>query len=43
MLRRDIAATSLKPFWKHLYSVKGNDKSNMNAFTLSLWETFGGA
>ena len=30
MLRRNIAATSLKIIWENLYSVKCYDKSNMN-------------
>ena len=40
MLRGNIDATSLKILWKNLYSVKCYDKSNMNVFTLSLWENF---
>ena len=36
----NIAATSLKFLWKNLYSVKCYDKSNMDVFTLSLWENF---
>ena len=40
MLRKNIAATSLKILWKNLYLVKCYDKSNMNVFTLSLWEIF---
>ena len=40
MLRRNIAATTLKNLWKHLNSVKCYDKSKMNVFTLSLWEKF---
>ena len=38
MLRGNIAATSLKTLLEYLVSVKCYDKSNMNAFTLSLWE-----
>ena len=40
MVRGNIAATFLKMLWKNLYSVKYNDKLNMNVFTLSLWENF---
>ena len=40
MLRGNIAATLLKILWKNLYSVKCYDKSNMNVFTLNLWEKF---
>ena len=40
MVRGNIAATSLKMLWKNLYLVKCYDKSNMNVFTLSLWENF---
>ena len=40
MLRRNIAATSLKISWNNLYSVKCYDKSNMNVLALSLWENF---
>ena len=40
MLRGNIAANSLKIIWKNLYSDKYYDKSNMNVFTLSLWENF---
>ena len=40
MLRRNIAATSLKMLMKNLYSVKCYDKFNMNVLTLSLWENF---
>ena len=40
MLRRNIAATLLKILLEKLLSVKCYDKSNMNVFTLSLWETF---
>ena len=40
MLRRNIAATSLKVWWKNLYSVKCYDKSNMDVYTFSLWENF---
>ena len=40
MLRRNIAATTLKTLWKNLNSVKCFDKSKMNVFTLSLWENF---
>ena len=40
MLRRNIAATSLKMLLKNLYSVKCYDKLNMNVLTLSLWENF---
>ena len=40
MLRRNIAAPSLKILWKNLNSVKFDDKSNMNVFTLSQWENF---
>ena len=42
MLRGNIAATLLKFSWENLYSVKGNDKSNMNVFSLSIWENSGG-
>ena len=38
MFRGNIAATSLKILLENLVSVKCYDKSNMNAFTLSLWE-----
>ena len=41
MLRCNIAATLLKTYWKNLYSVKCYVKSNMNVFTLSLWENCG--
>ena len=37
MVRRNIAATSLKMLLKNLYSVKCYDKLNMNVLTLSLW------
>ena len=40
MLRRNIAAPSLKILWKNLNSVKCYDKSNMNIFTLSQWGNF---
>ena len=40
MLRGNIAATSLKMLWKNLYSVKCYAKSNLNVFTISLWEIF---
>ena len=40
MLRGNIAATLLKILLEDLFSVKGYDKSNMNVFTLSLWENF---
>ena len=40
MLRRNIAAPSLKILWKNLNSVKFYDKSNMNVFSLSQWENF---
>ena len=40
MLRRNIAAPSLKILWKNLNSVKFYDKSNMNVFTLSQRENF---
>ena len=40
MLRGNIAATSLKMLLKNLYSVKCNDKLNVNVLTLSLWENF---
>ena len=40
MLRRNIAATSLKMLLKNLYSVKCYDKLNMNVLALSLWENF---
>ena len=40
MVRRNIAATSLKILWKNLYLVKCYDKLNMNVLTLSLWENF---
>ena len=43
MLRRNIAASWLKNLWKNLYSVKFYGKSNINVFTLSQWEIFGGA
>ena len=36
MLKRNIAASSLKILWKNLHSVKCYDISNMNVFTLSL-------
>ena len=38
MLRGNIAATSLKILLENHVSIKYYDKSNMNAFTLSLWE-----
>ena len=38
MFRGNIAATSLKILLGNLVSVKCYDKSNMNAFTLSLCE-----
>ena len=38
VLRRNIAATSLKISCKNLYSVKSNDETNMNVFALCLWE-----
>ena len=41
MLRRNIAAPSLKILWNNLNSVNCYDKSNMNVFTLSQWENFG--
>ena len=37
MMRRNIAATSLKIVCKNLYSVKCYDKTNMKVFALSLW------
>ena len=42
ILRVNIAANLLKNLWKNLYFklVKCYDKSNMNVFTLSLWENF---
>ena len=40
MVRRNIAATSLKILWENLYLVKCYDKINMNILTLSLWENF---
>ena len=41
MLRGNIAANSLKILWKNLYLEKCYEKSNMNVFTLSLWEISG--
>ena len=38
ILRRNIAATSLKISCTNLYSVKSYDKTNMEVFALSLWE-----
>ena len=38
MMRRNVAATSLKIVCKNLHSVKFYDKTNMNAFALSLCE-----
>ena len=38
MLRGNIAATSLKIVLENLVSVKCYDLSNINVFTLSLWE-----
>ena len=38
MLRGNIAPTSPKIIQKIIFSVKCNDKSNMNVFTSSLWE-----
>ena len=38
MLRGIIAASLLKIKLENLVSVNCYDKSNMNAFTLSLWE-----
>ena len=38
MLRGNIAVTSLKIVLENLVSVKCYDKSNINVFTLSLWE-----
>ena len=40
MLRGNIAATTLNVLWENLFSVKCSVKSNMNAFTLSLWENY---
>ena len=40
VLRRNIAATSLKISCKSLYSVKRYDETNMKVFALSLWEKF---
>ena len=39
-LRRNVPATSMKIFWKNLYWVKWYATSNMNVFTLSIWENF---
>ena len=38
MLRGNIAAISLKIVLENLVSIKCYDKSNINVFTLSLWE-----
>ena len=38
MLRRNIAATSLKMLCKKLYLIKCYGISNMNVFALGLWE-----
>ena len=40
MLRRNIAATSLKMLCKNLYSVKCYDITRMNVFAIGLWENF---
>ena len=40
VLRRNIAATSLKISCKNLYSVKSYDETNMKVFALCLWENF---
>ena len=40
MLRRIIAAISLKTLSENLFSVKCYDKSNMTVLTFSLWESF---
>ena len=40
MLRRNIAATSLKIPCKNPYSVKRYYKTNMEIVALSLWESF---
>ena len=40
MLRGNIAATSLKILSENLFSVKCYDNTNMNVFTLSLWDNF---
>ena len=40
MWRRNFTASWLKILWKTLCSVKFYDKSNINVFTLSQWETF---
>ena len=40
VLRRNIAATSLKIPCINLYSVKSYDETNLKVFTLKLWEKF---
>ena len=40
MLRRDIAASSLKILYEYFISVKNFGKINLNIFTLSLWENY---
>ena len=40
MLRGNIATTMLTILFDFFFSVKGYDKSNFNAFTLSIWEHF---
>ena len=41
MERVNIAAAWLKILWRNLYSVKFYDKSNINVFSLGLWEILG--
>ena len=40
MLRRDIAASSLKIRLENFDPVKSYDKTNMTIFALSLWENY---
>ena len=40
MLRRDIAASSLKFLWANFDPLKHDDKSNKTVFALSLWEKY---
>ena len=40
VLRRNIAATSLKISLINLYSVKSYDETNLKVFALSLWKNF---
>ena len=40
IMRRNIAATSLKISCTNLYSVKSYDETTMKVFALSLWEKF---